>query len=219
MDVSEDQFQLQVLDRSEQLPVVVDFWAPWCAPCRALTPVLEQEIAGLDGQVALVKVNIDENPGLATQYRVQSIPAVKAFRESQLVAAFEGARDVGFIRRWLQALVPPASQGILEQARALILGGKAEEARPLLATIDARSLQANDIPAFEAVLALAARSPAAARGDWEAALEELLATVAASRRDAPEREAALATLRGVFELLGSDDERVRDARRRLQIIT
>jgi putative thioredoxin len=219
MDVSEDDFQAKVLDRSAELPVVVDFWAPWCAPCRALTPLLEQEIAAMDGGVALAKVNVDENPNLATQFRVHGIPAVKAFRDGQVSSAFEGARDAGFVRRWVQALIPPPSAGALDRARELILAGRGDEARPLLAEIDPRSPYGDALPALEAILALAARSPAAGRGDWAAAIDELFGAVAGSRRDDPEREAALADLRAVFELLGPDDDRVRDARRRLQIIT
>src|SRR5688572_21412779 len=91
-EVGAADFQEQVVKRSAEHPVVVDFWAPWCAPCRMLTPVLEAEVGALGGRVELAKVNTDEHPTLATEFGVQGIPSVKAFRDGQIVAEFVGAR-------------------------------------------------------------------------------------------------------------------------------
>lgn len=96
--------------------MVVDFWAEWCAPCRALGPTIEREVAALGGRVELKKVNVDHAQGLAGRYRVQSIPAVMAFRDGQVVAEFVGARDAGFIRRWLADLAPSKAKQALEHA-------------------------------------------------------------------------------------------------------
>jgi putative thioredoxin len=118
VDVSEASFDADVVERSRELLVVVDFWAAWCGPCRALTPVLETEIAGRDGSVALVKVDVDANPGLAATYRVQGIPAVKAFRDGRVVSEFVGARSPGAVAAFLdELLAPPRLAGAVEELR------------------------------------------------------------------------------------------------------
>src|SRR4051812_46058304 len=100
-DVGEADFQKEVLARSAERPVVVDFWAPWCAPCRVLGPIIEAEVAATGGGVELVKINTDENPQLAASFGIQGIPAVKAFRDGEVVAEFVGAQPATFIRTWL----------------------------------------------------------------------------------------------------------------------
>ncbi len=135
-DVAQNDFAASVLARSVEVPVVVDFWAEWCAPCRMLGPILESEIGALGGRVELAKVDTDASPALAGQFGIQGIPAVKAFRDGQVVAEFVGAKPVAFIRKWLADLLPsPAAEGMARAEAALRAGQPdlAEAAlRPLL---------------------------------------------------------------------------------------
>jgi putative thioredoxin len=105
-DVGEADFQQQVIDSSFERPVVVDFWAPWCGPCRALSPVLERLVAERQGRVLLAKVNTDEAPQLAAYFRISAIPAVKIIHQGQLVHEFEGVMPEASLRQLLDALAP-----------------------------------------------------------------------------------------------------------------
>src|SRR5689334_18192662 len=111
-DVSEADFQQQVIERSKELPVVVDFWAEWCGPCRTLGPALEKAVAARDGKVELAKVDTDANQALAQRYGIQGIPAVKGFSGGEIVAEFVGAQPPAEIEKFLDQLVPSEAQSL-----------------------------------------------------------------------------------------------------------
>ena len=105
-DVSQADFGQRVVERSREIPVVVDFWAAWCGPCRALTPALEAAATAREGQVDLAKVDVDRNQALAASFRVQGIPSVKAFRDGAVVDEFTGALPPPEVERFFDRLVP-----------------------------------------------------------------------------------------------------------------
>ena len=119
MEVTETTFEQDVIERSRETPVVVDFWAAWCGPCHALAPILEQEVERRAGAVVLAKVDVDANPGLSASYHVQGIPAVKGFRDGRVVAEFVGARAPAAVASFVdELLAPPRVLGIVDELRA-----------------------------------------------------------------------------------------------------
>jgi putative thioredoxin len=112
-------FETDVIRASVDRPVVVDFWAPWCGPCRELTPILEKLATELGGRFQLVKVNIDENPEVAQAFGVQSIPYVVALRDQQVVSEFTGVHPEDKLREWLNSILPSKAEELLAKGRAL----------------------------------------------------------------------------------------------------
>ena len=118
MDVSTETFEQDVVERSRDLPVVADFWAEWCGPCRALGPVLEERIGAREGAVQLVKIDVDANQELARRFGVSGIPAVKAFRDGRVVSEFTGARSPTMVDAFLDDLLaPPRADVLVEELR------------------------------------------------------------------------------------------------------
>jgi putative thioredoxin len=128
IDVSEEDFQQQVLLYSKETPVVVDFWAEWCGPCRMLGPILEKLAHEAQGAFRLAKLNVDENPNLSRQFNVQGIPIVKAFRNGQVVAEFTGALPEPRVREFLEKLAPSPSSLNINKGNSLLESGDWVEA-------------------------------------------------------------------------------------------
>jgi putative thioredoxin len=127
-DVTEATFERDVIEQSRQKPVVVDFWAPWCGPCRMLGPILERLAAEPGANWTLAKINTDQNQNISMQYGIHGIPAVKAFRDGKVVNEFVGALPEPRVRQFLQAVAPRAAQTSLEGAKQLLANRKWAEA-------------------------------------------------------------------------------------------
>src|ERR1700681_3317346 len=118
-DVTTANFMAEVVDASFDQPVIVDFWAPWCGPCKQLGPILEKVVRGAGGAVRMVKLNIDENPEIARQMRIQSIPAVYAFKDGRPVDAFVGAVPESQVKQFIQKLGGPSGPSPVEEAMVM----------------------------------------------------------------------------------------------------
>ena len=269
-DVTDATFATEVLERSKHTPVVVDFWAPWCGPCRMLGPIIEKLAGQFAPDVVVAKLNTDENPRTATQFRIQGIPAVKAFRDGRVASEFTGALPEPQVRAFFAKLLPTPAEiaankaaefarsgdtaaaeaayrdalaatpanadAIVGLSRILLARGEREEAEQLLARapVDRRAkamrhrLFLDDFAAKHADENLeqaAAASPRdararyrwgvmlAAREQYEAALDELIASVRIDRSfaDGAARKAVLA----VFDILGLDSPMVKEYQRQL----
>jgi len=227
IDVTDATFETEVVERSKEVPVVVDLWAEWCGPCKTLGPIIEKVIDATEGKVVLTKVNIDENPAVSQAFRVQSIPAVFALRDGQVVDGFIGAYPEHEVQRFVDTLLPTEQETEINQLlaagdedslrRALELEPGNEDvivalAELLVAADDGAGALAllERIPESERTrkVAAAARVGSAPTDDHDATLTALLPRV---KDDDDARQQFV----DILELMGIDDPRTADYRRRL----
>jgi putative thioredoxin len=131
-------FQTDVLDRSDTVPVLVDFWAPWCGPCKMLSPTLDKLASEAGGRWELAKVNTDQNPELAEQFGIRGIPNLKLFHRGSVIAELSGAVPEPQLRQWLTQNLPTQKRQTMARARELLAAGRAGEAARLLEPLIAR---------------------------------------------------------------------------------
>lgn len=228
MDATDATFQTDVVERSKEVPVVVDLWAEWCGPCRTLGPILERVIGATGGQVELVKVDTDQNPQISAAFRVQSIPAVYALKDGEVVDGFVGAQPEHKVQEFVDALLPteqqsevaqliakgdeaslrealeldpPNEQAITKLAELLVDDGKNEEALQLL----------DRVPDSAEVRRVAAKARTADSLDGVDIEARLLALLDRVKDDEEARQEYV----DLLEVLGPDDERTAAYRKQL----
>jgi putative thioredoxin len=240
VDATEATFDAAVLQRSHELPVVVDFWAEWCGPCRALTPVLEKAVADRAGKVELVKVDTDANPRVAAAFRIQGIPAVKAFKDGRVAAEFVGVQPKPAVERFLDSLLPSEADALVaaggegELRRALELEpGRADAAVALARLLAARGDREAALQVLGNVAGSFAAEGLAARlrleeadpelrdafaaldaGELQRGLDALIAAIAAAP-DQDRRDDLRRAVVGVLDELGAEHPLARESRRKL----
>jgi len=238
-DVDEHEFEQRVLERSKEVPVVVDFWADWCGPCKQLTPVLERAAEARAGRVELAKVDVEKNPQLQAAFRIQGIPAVKAFKDGRVAAEFTGALPPAEVERFFDGLVPSEADELArsgdeqdlrraleldashptarrELAKLLLQRGETDEATELL-EVTQGDFVADGLLARTALAGddqLAAAFEAWDGGDRAGALERLQEALA-EERDSERRDLIRRVMVALFTELGPDDPLARQHRRRL----
>jgi putative thioredoxin len=239
IDVTEQDFEQEVLKRSQTIPVVVDFWAEWCAPCRMLGPVLEKAAADREGQVVLAKLDTDANQGIARVFGIQGIPAVKAFKDGHVVDEFVGVQPPAQVERFFDRLVPSEADTLVAAgdeaslrraleleptrtdaavalARLVHARGERDEAAKLLANVaghfGGEGLAARIRLEDQDAVDLDEAFAALDAGERERALELLIGAIPSSdgHKDDVRRVVV-----AILDELGVDDPLARDARRRL----
>ena len=215
VDVTEATFESEVVERSRQVPVVVDFWADWCGPCKALSPALEKAEAARAGKVVLAKVDVDSNQGLGARFQVQGIPAVKAFRDGQVADEFVGALPPAKVEAFFDVLVPSRADELLASGDELSLREAAEleptRADIAVALAKARLARGAEAEALEAVESHETDFAAAGIAARVRLVEAGIGADAFAALDRGEREAALD---GLLEQLASADDSTRENLRR-----
>jgi putative thioredoxin len=191
-DVTTATFAKDVLEASRTAPVIVDFWAPWCGPCKQLTPILEKVVRSYGGKVKLVKINIDENAAIAGQLRVQSIPTVYAFRDGRPLDGFMGAQPESAVKAFVERLL--GDEGADDLASALEAADKALEANDLQGAAEIYAAILQEDP--QNVAALAGLARCYLKSGDTARAEQTIGLVPPDKRDA----AAVASVRAALEL-------------------
>jgi putative thioredoxin len=243
-DVTEQDFQQKVIERSKQVPVVVDFWAEWCGPCRTLGPALEKAVSARDGEIELAKLDTDRNPNIAQEFQIASIPAVKAFKDGKVVAEFIGAIPPARIEEFLNQVVPSEADRLAESddeeslrkaleldprqaqaavglGRLLLQRGETDEASEILKAFPhdfvADGLAARaELSSSNGATAdeLQAGFAAWDEGDPEQALEKLQGALS-SEQDPERKDLLRRVMVAIFTELGADHPLAREHRRRL----
>jgi putative thioredoxin len=227
IDVTDATFQTDVLDKSSEVPVVIDLWAPWCGPCKTLGPILEKVIGETNGKVVLAKVNVDENPGLHQAFKVQSIPAVYAMKDGAVVDGFMGSYPERAVKEFVDSLIPTEEQNAVAE---LLAAGDEDSLRLALSmepanedVIVALGELLVDAGQPDEALALLARIPESDRTRQVAARARLGVTpdddyddqLAALLDQVKTDDDARQKFVDILELMGPLDPRTSDYRRRL----